>query len=178
MSFRAIPASAGGPAPLQTLRASRALPEIDDLLQEIFLIASRDLDRFEYRAPGSFFRWLSRIGDHVIADAARYGSREKRRAGGRLTLEGQVVGTPRYFSPEQARARELDERSDVFSMGTVSTSCSPGIRRSARPRRSAQPTPRCRGGSTAASPPTFRTSASRRSKRIPPTCTTCGPPTP
>lgn len=55
--------------------------ELDDLLQETFFAASRDLGRFEYRSAGSFLRWLSRIADHVIADAARFESREKRDGG-------------------------------------------------------------------------------------------------
>jgi RNA polymerase sigma-70 factor (ECF subfamily) len=93
----------------------RRLSDVDDALQETFLEAFRDLERFRYEKPGGFLSWLSRIADHVIADAARFHGRQKRRAD---LVRFRSVGTPDGPDPvdSETPSRLLAEKESLEAL--------------------------------------------------------------
>ena len=60
---------------------------------------------------------LAKVTPHDLADAQTME---------RLTLEGSAVGTPGFMSPEQLRGRDVDARSDIFSLGVTLYECATG----------------------------------------------------
>lgn len=59
---------------------------------------------------------LDQDGEAVVAD---FGLARALAAPESLGDTNQVQGTPHYFSPEQARGKELDGRSDLYSLGVT-----------------------------------------------------------
>lgn len=66
----------------------RSEVDVEDVVQEVFLAASRDLESFRYRQPGSFMNWLARIAENTVRDIARHANRKKRQASEQVTLGG------------------------------------------------------------------------------------------
>jgi RNA polymerase sigma-70 factor, ECF subfamily len=97
-------------------RALRGAMEVDDVLQEVFLAAARDMKQFTYQSPGSLMAWLSRIADHVIADAARYQNRGKRRAEEllRFRSESNPQGPEPVDSETPSRLFEREESVQIL----------------------------------------------------------------
>ncbi len=58
---------------------------------------------------------LKRNGEVKLTD---FGLARSSKIGG-LTIEGEIIGTPAYMSPEQISGRPIDHRSDIFSFGVV-----------------------------------------------------------
>src|SRR5581483_7992209 len=65
---------------------------------------------------------LDEMGRAIVTD---FGI-AKAASGTRLTGTGMSIGTPHYMSPEQARAQQLDGRSDIYSLGVVAYQCLTG----------------------------------------------------
>jgi serine/threonine protein kinase len=59
---------------------------------------------------------LRRDGSSALTD---FGIARALDAAPRVTRTGAIVGTPHYMSPEQARGKQIDGRSDLYSLGVV-----------------------------------------------------------
>jgi serine/threonine-protein kinase len=66
---------------------------------------------------------------HVIPKLLDFGIAKLPAAGSALTIDGSVLGTPHYMSPEQIRGQDdLDGRSDMFSFAVVLYEMLTGVR--------------------------------------------------
>lgn len=102
-------------------RGCLGLAETNKILQQVCAavnvahkrkIIHRDLK------PDNIF--LEQQAEEEIVKVLDFGiAKLKDQASGSLTRQGLVVGTPHYMSPEQCYGREVDVRSDIYSLGVI-----------------------------------------------------------
>ncbi len=95
-----------GSGPVRAARVAASLARAVEAAHTEGLI-HRDLK------PGNVV--LTRDGQPVLIDFGLAGGE----AGPTLTLSGDVLGTPHYMAPEQARGERAEEQSDIYGLGAV-----------------------------------------------------------
>lgn len=97
------------------LDAVRALEVVLDCIQGLSAAHSAGILHRDIK-PGNIL--IERNGQAKLADfgLARFGARVKDEEKG---SSGPLAGSPPYMSPEQVKTKQLDERSDIYSLGAT-----------------------------------------------------------
>ena len=102
------------------LDVPRAVAFTRQMLRALAYAHSRDLLHRDIK-PGNVFIQSLQGEPHVkVLDfgLAKFLERESR-AGAALTRAGQIAGTPAYMAPEQAGAKDVDRRADLYATAVV-----------------------------------------------------------
>jgi serine/threonine-protein kinase len=59
------------------------------------------------------------LNDQGLVKVVDFGLAAVNHADSRLTRTGVILGTPTYMAPEQVRARTIDARTDIYSLGVI-----------------------------------------------------------
>ena len=104
-----------------TLNKYLERPEAADIEKKIDLMLQMCAGLHAAHTHGIFHRDIKPgnllVGQHGELKIVDFGI--ARLASSNMTASGLIVGTPDYMSPEQARGPDVDQRSDIFSVGAV-----------------------------------------------------------
>ncbi|MEM7606422.1 MAG: serine/threonine-protein kinase [Myxococcota bacterium] len=105
-----------------TLETARALWVVTELLDVLQAVHERGIVHRDLKPPNIFIH-----RDKVQAERVKvldFGIAKVRRS--QLTKTGQVLGTPRFMAPEQARGDDVDARTDLYAAGLLLYCCLTG----------------------------------------------------
>jgi eukaryotic-like serine/threonine-protein kinase len=103
-----------GLEPMEALEAGTILEQIASALHATH---ARDIVHRDLKPENVFL--AERDGARDFVKVFDFGVAKLHRPDGRSTIEGAVLGTPEYMSPEQARGGPVDGRADIYSLGCV-----------------------------------------------------------
>ena len=97
-----------GPLPLQ-----RTVNTMNQLASALDFAHQRGLVHRDIKPSNVFVG----ADDHVTL--MDFGIAKALQGGQQMTRTGTMVGTPEYMSPEQAEGKQIDQRSDIYSLGVM-----------------------------------------------------------
>lgn len=95
------------------LSLEQAVSHVIDIADGLQYASSRNFIHRDIKPDNIMF---AEDGRAVITD---FGIARDASAETNMTVAGTVIGTPQYMSPEQAGGKELDHRSDLYSLGII-----------------------------------------------------------
>jgi len=105
------------------LRETRLSPKlcVEILVQICDALSTLHSHQIIHRDLKSSNILLQSLNGRLIAKLSDFGISKclRNKTDGHLTLNGEVLGSPAFMSPEHCLALELDERSDLYSLGCV-----------------------------------------------------------